>query len=265
MSFIISDLEFPIYVQTKNHEGFIYLINLSEVHKQSLHEVYLRSLVERIIPKLEKIAKTEKLFALTIIIDGKFFDLIPYLNKKGFNATDDMVAMVLSLMDYDKKNIKIKKLSNKYYEIVQFKLQDLNDWISVIQQSFKRNDERDITLHNFRKYWLDDPAFESELHLAIRDTRNNRLVGIISGFYYPEKKMSHIKLVAVVRDYQNQGIGSNLLAMLLERLLERNCLYVTLDVNINNKPAICLYRKFGFVFAYPIALRKVFPIEKLNA
>ena len=57
---------------------------------------------------------------------------------------------------------------------------------------------------------------------------------------------AHITLLAVHPDYYRQGLGSLLLLALLQDAIARKLAWATLEVNVNNKKALNLYRKFGF-------------------
>ena len=57
----------------------------------------------------------------------------------------------------------------------------------------------------------------------------------------------HITNVAVHPDYQNLGIGSELIRRLLESAMSMGVRSFTLEVREDNEPAVRLYQKFGFV------------------
>lgn len=68
----------------------------------------------------------------------------------------------------------------------------------------------------------------------------NLSVGYILCFEY--KKTIRVYSLAVGENYQGQGIGKKL----LQYILDNSSKNISLEVNINNFKAICLYRKLGF-------------------
>jgi len=54
--------------------------------------------------------------------------------------------------------------------------------------------------------------------------------------------------IAVSADYKGKGFGNLLLGELIATAKDFKCEHIFLSVDINNKPAICLYEKFGFEF-----------------
>ena len=57
---------------------------------------------------------------------------------------------------------------------------------------------------------------------------------------------SNIMNIVVKKEKRMKGIGKLLLQKLIEISQELGTKFITLEVNINNKPAINLYKKFGF-------------------
>ena len=53
--------------------------------------------------------------------------------------------------------------------------------------------------------------------------------------------------LAVLPDYRRHGIGLALLDAVYRRALELGCRRILLEVSAANTPALCLYRRFGFV------------------
>ncbi|MGK7887530.1 MAG: ribosomal protein S18-alanine N-acetyltransferase, partial [Crocosphaera sp.] len=60
---------------------------------------------------------------------------------------------------------------------------------------------------------------------------------------------AHITLLMISPEYQGQGLGQLLLYGLLRDAVNRNLERATLEVRVSNKPALCLYQKFGFEVA----------------
>ncbi|MCJ0556234.1 GNAT family N-acetyltransferase, partial [Enterococcus cecorum] len=78
---------------------------------------------------------------------------------------------------------------------------------------------------------------------------NGNIVGIANYRVDSRTKMSHrAKIgISVLADYQNKGIGKQLLASMIEYLEQQKQIeLVELEVACENKAAIHLYEKFGF-------------------
>jgi len=56
----------------------------------------------------------------------------------------------------------------------------------------------------------------------------------------------HVTSIAVDPAHQRAGIGSRLLAALCREAVDRGLVAMTLEVRVDNEPAIALYRRFGF-------------------
>jgi len=78
----------------------------------------------------------------------------------------------------------------------------------------------------------------------IKAQLNNELVGF--GGIRIECNDAHITNIAVLKDYQSQGIGTQLLHQLREEALKMDCQTMSLEVRASNHQAISVYRVFGF-------------------
>ncbi len=58
---------------------------------------------------------------------------------------------------------------------------------------------------------------------------------------------AHLANIAVREAYRQQGVGEHLLIAVIKLAMERNALFITLEVRAANKVAQALYRKYGFV------------------
>ena len=92
-------------------------------------------------------------------------------------------------------------------------------------------------------------SFEKEIcenHLALYIVAEigERVVGYAGLWCIVDE--GHITNVAVHPDYRRSGIGEALLTILLDHTIKNGINSHTLEVRASNKPAICLYEKFGF-------------------
>ncbi|MFZ9035270.1 MAG: ribosomal protein S18-alanine N-acetyltransferase [Francisellaceae bacterium] len=68
--------------------------------------------------------------------------------------------------------------------------------------------------------------------------------------------------ISVSKEYQNQGFGQKLLAFLLNHLAYKGVEKLFLEVGVNNKPALAIYRKYGFK---QLLIRKDYYINSDNS
>jgi len=73
---------------------------------------------------------------------------------------------------------------------------------------------------------------------------DNKIIGYID--YWITFDNSTIFKIVVKKDYRRMGIGSSLLNKVIEKLKEKEVLYLTLEVRVSNLEAIKLYEKFNF-------------------
>ena len=72
---------------------------------------------------------------------------------------------------------------------------------------------------------------------------------IVIGYYSFQKifEEGYINNIAIKREYQSQGYGTQLFQDLLERAEKFEVKALTLEVETDNEKAIKLYKKFGFI------------------
>jgi ribosomal protein S18 acetylase RimI-like enzyme len=67
---------------------------------------------------------------------------------------------------------------------------------------------------------------------------------------YIGRNFWELRWMVVHPDYQEQGIGSKLLSEIIPYVKQRKGKKITVLTSVNNKKAIGLYRKFGFIETY---------------
>ena len=71
----------------------------------------------------------------------------------------------------------------------------------------------------------------------------------------------YINNIAVFPQFRGMGIGTRLVQMLMEQAMQRNGVFISLEVRVSNQQAISIYRKLGF---HEVGCRKNFytaPVE----
>lgn len=96
-----------------------------------------------------------------------------------------------------------------------------------------------------------NPKFRELFHIDNLPETENILVskkdGIITGFIHYSKIYECVEIQNIIVDkkWRNQGIASNLLKTLIEN--NKDTTKMILEVNENNKEALALYKKQGFI------------------
>ncbi len=75
----------------------------------------------------------------------------------------------------------------------------------------------------------------------------NRIERGLSHFGFSIVKMGHVVSIAVLPEHRRKGIGTALLTTSMERMKEKGCDEVYLEVRVSNEEAIRLYEKLQFV------------------
>lgn len=94
----------------------------------------------------------------------------------------------------------------------------------------------------FAPWWqqlLGDSEFDPELCRAA--VNGNRVIGYAHGWRVP-----FVKDLAVAADWRGRGLGSAMLAQLIEDYDRRGAASIDLKTNVDNLTAQRLYRRFGF-------------------
>lgn len=121
---------------------------------------------------------------------------------------------------------------------IEYTMQNIFQLANIENECFKRNawsiaalrGEFENDFSHFFGYYIDD-----------------KIVGYTCvRIMYEEAQVCNI---AVLPQYQRQGIGSQLVQKLVEFALECQCQVVELEVNTANQKAVGLYLKNGFIIA----------------
>lgn len=97
------------------------------------------------------------------------------------------------------------------------------------------------TINNLRS------EFENSFSHFWAEERDGQIVGYVCvRVMYEEAQVCNI---AVLPEYCRQGIATELLNGMLAFVLEHGCKRCELEVNVQNEPAVALYKKCGFEVA----------------
>lgn len=81
---------------------------------------------------------------------------------------------------------------------------------------------------------------------------NKKIIGIVLAQYYKplpiskHSKKGYISNLYVKEEYRKKGIAIKLVKKAEEWLKKNKVSHITLEIHVKNKPALNLYRKFGF-------------------
>lgn len=102
--------------------------------------------------------------------------------------------------------------------------------------------------------------FDNEFTRYFVGTLDGKIVGFITIMNIIGEV--HINNIAVKEDFRKQGIGEKLLDYALNYYPKDQIMGITLEVREDNKPAIALYEKKGFV---SVGIRKAYYRNNKNA
>ena len=122
-------------------------------------------------------------------------------------------------------NVKIEKMTLEHLEQIKENLKE---------------DFDEFWNENVLKSELENPA---STYIVAIDEQNN-VIGY-SGIWQPIDE-AHITNIVTKKDKRNNKVATNMLEELIKIATQRNLKDITLEVNINNIPAINLYQKYHF-------------------
>lgn len=122
-------------------------------------------------------------------------------------------------------NIRIEKMTKKH--------------LNKIKENIKEEFD-EFWNENVLKNELENPA---STYIVAIDEQNN--IAGYSGIWQPIDE-AHITNIVTRKDKRNNKIGTKMLEELIKIAKERELRNITLEVNVNNIPAINLYKKYNF-------------------
>lgn len=90
----------------------------------------------------------------------------------------------------------------------------------------------------------------SQCFVLARDTESNQVIGFINALS-DNVNFAFIPMLEVLPDYQNKGIGTQLMKIMLEQLSEITCVDLTCDENMQ-----AFYQRFSMLKSHGMILRK---------
>lgn len=96
--------------------------------------------------------------------------------------------------------------------------------------------------NNFSRVYDIDNYFDKKYNVIYLDIEDNEVVGMIMAIVLYET--CEILNIVVNEKYRNKKIATNLMDTLISEFAD-TIEFLTLEVSVNNMPAINLYKKFG--------------------
>ena len=144
-----------------------------------------------------------------------------------------------------KDRMEAEEYSSRSIEVRQARADDMDALLAIERQCFN--------VYYYDYYMLDRRDFE--FYLADADSlflvavREGQVVGDVLGPVdtWREPPSAHIDSIAVLPEYQHQGIGQRLLQSFLGEVRRRGCMRVTLEVSTVNATGLAFFAKHGFL------------------
>lgn len=117
-----------------------------------------------------------------------------------------------------------------------FKVENINDFskdIAVVEK------------HCFKTPWTDEQIRSSDNTVFFLAKENGKPIGYAG--MYTVLDEGYVTNIGVMPEYRRKGIGKKLVNALIEFCIEKNMIFLSLEVRPSNLPAIKLYESFGFV------------------
>ena len=99
----------------------------------------------------------------------------------------------------------------------------------------------------FSQPWSEN-SLRSELHYKLAVFCVAEQNGQVLGYAGMQFVMGecYINNIAVFPQFRGMGIGTQLVQTLIEQAIQRNGIFISLEVRVSNQQAISIYRKLGF-------------------
>lgn len=109
---------------------------------------------------------------------------------------------------------------------------NVNDF-SVITEYYREFDDNEVDLFNLDTF--------TKIYVYELD---NKVVGFINySIIYDRAELNYIY---IDKEYRGKNYASLLLEYFIEECKKKKCINITLEVSVNNKSGINLYKKYGF-------------------
>ncbi len=135
-------------------------------------------------------------------------------------------------------NIKDIKLDDNY-TFTNASIEEFNDHINSCY------DDININIEDLMKY-KNSIVYDKDLWIAIKDKRNNKIIGTIIASFDKDIKEGYIEWLQISKEYRNKGLAFVLVNELLKRL-KGKAQFVTVSGDVNNPyHPLSLYQRCGF-------------------
>lgn len=154
---------------------------------------------------------------------------------KKFNLFHSILGKFFKNRPYDARTVEI---SMQEYVVRAIVLDDIKDLLSIEREVYAGELPWTKTA-----FLMELQAADPHLYLLIQ--KDGQTIGFVGCRIFGED--AHITNVAVLTQYQGNGIGSFLIREVQEFARINDCKKISLEVRISNKNAQRVYRQLGFV------------------
>ena len=127
------------------------------------------------------------------------------------------------------------------YAINQAKCEDIEKHLLQCSELFSPALDTYVSIPDYSKKIKDNA-------ITVETWNSGELIGLVACYLNNDRtREGHITNVSVVHVFQGRGIAKQLICNTIEEALRKNYKTLTLEVEIDNKQAIELYRQSGFV------------------
>jgi ribosomal protein S18 acetylase RimI-like enzyme len=153
-----------------------------------------------------------------------------WLMALGFKQVNRIVTFI-------KEGLEVPPLPENHFEIRQAHLSEMSDLAALEGEAFLplwRHSEQGLRL-----------AYGKAQSFEVAE-KDGRIVGFQYSVEGKNRESVHLVRITVAKGFQNQGIGSALMASALDGFRRKGIRQVTLNTQIDNISSHRLYQRFGF-------------------
>lgn len=183
-------------------------------------------------------AKKNKILLLETIVKKRLLYSIQFIEKRDFIPCNYIWKLELCLEDTN-EIFDYSELESKY-KIRRADLTDATYYKEILASCF----QHEVSEEYFHLL-LKDPSVEMYLLESIKNT--DEIIGIICTQNRNVIGAAYIFDIAIKEKYRGKGLGSYLIMNVLSILKKKNISKAILTVDGENKDALSLYKKLGFI------------------
>lgn len=124
------------------------------------------------------------------------------------------------------------------YRVRRFKPEDLDIVMDIVSRSINEHYKPELFIKSFESF--------PEGFLVVLDSNKNKIIGVVVSIPTHDNAL-RILILAIDMAYRRRRIGTQLLNILKRLCITHNFKKITLEVRVDNLPAIEFYKRNGFI------------------